>query len=369
MKETEKKKRGNPLTPVTIILSVCTLAAIFLCIAIIMLNRDNVFGGKKEEVTADSEIPEIGETYTREEVDEMVNLARIEGENLKATEIKQYIRSEAEGQSPSLATILRTLFTESVVYPGDGRFYFEDISDSIKANPYERDHFVTDENGYRYYVDGEATQSILCIDISAHQGSVDWQAVAASGVQAAIIRAGYRGYGSGKMVEDEYVKGNLEGARVNNIKAGVYFFSQAINEAEIDEEVNTLLELVAPYSIEGPIAIDVEKLDADTARGNALTQEERTALVKRFCEKVKAAGYQPMIYGNAYSLFHMLNYNELTEYPIWYAYYSDSLYFPYDLAVWQYSSTGKVNGINGNVDLNVMFIPSVDAPAATEDNG
>ena len=213
------------------------------------------------------------------------------------------------------------------------------------------------------------TRSILCIDLSAHQGSVDWQAVANSGVQAAIIRAGYRGYGSGKMVEDEYVKGNLEGARVNNIKTGVYFFSQAINEAEIEEEVNTLLELVGPYNIEGPIAIDVEKLDAETARGNALSQEERTALVRHFCEKVKEAGYQPMIYGNAYSLFRMLNYNELTEYPVWYAYYSDNLYFPYDLAVWQYSSTGKVNGVNGNVDLNVMFLPSVDAPAASEDNG
>ena len=171
------------------------------------------------------------------------------------------------------------------------------------------------------------------------------------------------------MVEDEYVKGNLEGARVNNIKTGVYFFSQAINEAEIEEEVNTLLELVGPYNIEGPIAIDVEKLDAETARGNALSQEERTALVRHFCEKVKEAGYQPMIYGNAYSLFRMLNYNDLTEYPVWYAYYSDNLYFPYDLAVWQYSSTGKVNGVNGNVDLNVMFLPSVDAPAASEDNG
>ena len=363
--EKEKKKKSNPLAPVTIILSVCTLAAIFLCFVIGFLYLKN----KPKEQPEEPSETAIGDTYTREEVDEMVALARAEGETLKETEIKQYIRTEAEAQSPSLATILRNLFTDSLVYPGDGRFYFEDISDSIPANPYQRENFQTDENGYRYYIDGNATRSILCIDLSAHQGSVDWQAVANSGVQAAIIRAGYRGYGSGKMVEDEYVKGNLEGARVNNIKTGVYFFSQAINEAEIEEEVNTLLELVGPYNIEGPIAIDVEKLDAETARGNALSQEERTALVRHFCEKVKEAGYQPMIYGNAYSLFRMLNYNELTEYPVWYAYYSDNLYFPYDLAVWQYSSTGKVNGVSGNVDLNVMFLPSVDAPAASEDNG
>ena len=363
MKETEKKKKSNPLAPVTIILSVCTLAAIFLCVALGILYVRNNPDKKETSETKTSEVFGGQETYTKAEVDEMVASARQEGETLKETEIKEYLRTEAESQSPSFATVLRTLFTDSVVYPGDGKFYFETISDSIPANPYEKEKFQTDENGYRYYIDGEATKSILCIDISAHQGSVDWQAVANSGVQAAIIRAGYRGYGSGKMVEDEYVKGNLEGARVNNIKTGVYFFSQAITSEEIDEEVDTLIELVAPYSIEGPIAIDVEKLDADTARGNALSREDRTLLVRHFCERVKAAGYQPMIYGNAYSLFHMLNYSELTEFPVWYAYYSDNLYFPYDLGVWQYSSTGRVNGISGNVDLNVMFLPSVDGPA------
>ena len=123
----------------------------------------------------------------------------------------------------------------------------------------------------------------------------------------------------------------------------------------MDEEVQVLVDLVKPYDVVGPLAIDVEKLDADTARGNTLSTEERTRLVKYFCEKVKAAGYEPMIYGNAYSLFTMLDYSQIEEYPIWYAYYAENLYFPYKLTMWQYSNTGKVNGISGQVDLNVMY--------------
>ena len=366
MKETtEKKKRKNPLLPVLVILSVCTLCALLLCVLLTVKDLQSENGGfsffekkeKKSEVAVaefDLEEP-VPVTYSEEEVNLMVGEAWMQGGNEREAEIKSMIRAEAESNAPSMANLLRKMFTECFVFPGDGRFYFVDINPAYPLNTRQAANYVTEDNGYRYYVDNGEKQTMLCIDVSSHQGAVDWPKAAESGVEAAMIRAGYRGYGSGKMVEDEQVSGNIQGALANNLLTGIYYFSQAINEEEIDEEVQVLLDLANAYGINGPLAIDVEKLDADTARANALTKDERTALIKHFCEKVKAAGYEPMIYGNGYSLFGMMNYEEIAEYPIWYAYYSDTLYFPYEPAVWQYSSTGKVNGINADVDLNVMY--------------
>ena len=356
MSEAPKKKK-NPLLPVTVILSACLLSTIFLCV---LMGVWFFFSDKKEKNEDPSEVvfefsSEIPVTYTEEEMEAIKEEAHSKGQAEKETEIKELLREEAENTSPSLATVLRKMFPECIVFPGDGRFYFESIDEEIPANTYKKENYVTDENGYRFYEENGSRLTSLCIDISAHQGAVDWPKVAGAGVKRAMIRAGYRGYGSGKMVEDDYAKANLEGATANGIEAGVYFFSQAITEEEVDEEVQVILELIEPYGIKGPVAIDVEKLDDASARGNALSADERTALVKRFCDKVKEAGYEPMIYGNAYSLFHMLNYKEISEYPIWFAYYSDSLYFPYQPAMWQYSSTGRVPGINGNVDLNVNY--------------
>ena len=359
--EKKRRKKPNPLTPAIVILALLAFMAIVLCVVmgVVMLVKDapSLFE-KKSEVVLSSEEDPIPVTYTQQEVDEMVQLAEARGEAQKETQIKGMIREEAESSNPSFASLLRKMYPECMVYSGDGRFYFQDIDSTIPANPYTKENYVTEENGFRYYSENGARNSILCIDVSSHQGAIDWPKVAAAGVGSVMIRAGYRGYGSGKMVEDEQVLGNIMGAQANGIEAGIYYFSQAINDAEVEEEVQALLAIARENGVTGPIAIDVEKIDAATARGNALDAGERTRLTILFCEKVREAGYQPMIYGNAYSLFHMLNYKEISQYPIWYAFYSDFQYFPYECSMWQYSSTGKVPGISGNVDLNVKYVPA-----------
>ena len=357
----KRKKKSNPLTPAIVILALLAFMAIVLCVVmgVVMLVKDGAsLFEKKSEVVLSSEEDPIPVTYTQAEVDEMVQQAEARGEEQKEIQIKGMIREEAESSNPSFANLLRKMYPECMVYSGDGRFYFQDIDPTIPANPYARENFITDDSGFRYYSENGAKNSILCIDVSSHQGAIDWPKVATSGVGSVMIRAGYRGYGSGKMVEDEQVLGNIMGAQANGIEAGIYYFSQAINEVEIEEEVQALLDIARENGVTGPIAIDVEKLDAATARGNALSADERTRLTVLFCEKITAAGYEPMIYGNAYSLFHMLNYKEICNYPIWYAFYSDFQYFPYECSMWQYSSTGKVPGISGNVDLNVKYVPA-----------
>ncbi len=171
-----------------------------------------------------------------------------------------------------------------------------------------------------------------------------------------MIRAGYRGYGTeGKLVTDECFERNMEGAAANGIDIGVYFFTQAITVEEAREEAQYVLDLLASYDISYPIVIDVEKLSSD-ARANALTQAQRTEIVSAFCDAIAEAGYTPMIYGGIYSLFGMLDINQVSHYKIWFAFYNNYVYYPYEVQMWQYSDKGSIPGIEGAVDLNLWFL-------------
>ena len=165
------------------------------------------------------------------------------------------------------------------------------------------------------------------------------------------------GYGSGKILDDEMFKRNIEGATRAGIKVGVYFFSQALNETELMEEVNYVLEKIAPYQVDCPVVFDVEMVAGDEGRMDALSAEERTHLTKLFCDSIEAAGYKSMIYMNLEMASLRLNFEELENYDKWFAYYNPDFYFPYDYQVWQYSESGTINGIEGNVDMNICFTP------------
>ena len=194
------------------------------------------------------------------------------------------------------------------------------------------------------------------IDVSKHQGNIDWTKVAADGVEFAFIRVGLRGYGTeGKLVEDEYFEQNVKGALQAGIKVGVYFYSQAITDEELLEEANLVLEKVKPYNIELPIVFDVEKVSGGKGRANELSVEERTRLTALFCQTIQDAGYKPMIYHNMEMGTLMLDLGQLEQYDKWFAYYNDDLYYPYAYKVWQYSEKGAVDGINEEVDLNIWF--------------
>ena len=167
---------------------------------------------------------------------------------------------------------------------------------------------------------------------------------------------GLRGYGTeGKLVEDEYFEQNIKGALQAGIKVGVYFYSQAITDAELLEEANLVLEKIKPYNVELPIVYDVEKVNGGKGRANDLSVEDRTRLTALFCQTVQDAGYKPMIYHNMEMATLMLDLGQLEQYDKWFAYYNDDLYYPYAYKVWQYSEKGAVDGINEEVDLNIWF--------------
>ena len=193
------------------------------------------------------------------------------------------------------------------------------------------------------------------IDVSYYQGEIDWEQVKASGIEFAIIRLGYRGYGEeGKLVEDKMAFENLEGALEAGLKVGVYIFSQATSVEEALEEADFVLERIQDYEITMPVVYDWEYISAEARTAN-VDPRTLTDCYLAFCEKIQEAGYTPMAYFNSYQSRKMMYLTELEEYPFWLALYSDRMTYPYRIEMWQYTDSGRVPGIEGNVDINLMF--------------
>ena len=350
--EQERKERRKKRIVIGIIVTILLL--IIAAVAAVFLMKRGFF----PTVDTMGEVEETEQVvyYTQEELDQFVadavQVAREEASAEALGAIKQHL---ADGMSAVEA--FRAVYTDQIVVVSKGSYHFVPIQENIKKNDYSEENLSILENGEFQYMDGEQVTSHKGIDVSMYQGRIDWKKVAEDGVEFAILRAGYRGYGTGAMVDDEYFQRNAQGATAAGVKVGAYFFSQAITEEEVIEEANYLLEQVAPYQIECPIVLDVEYIAGYKGRMDELTKEERTNLVKVFCETIKDAGYKPMIYMNLEMSAVGLDLAELEDYDKWFAFYGEDMYFPYEYSVWQYSDKGTVAGIDGAVDMNIAFGP------------
>ena len=220
-----------------------------------------------------------------------------------------------------------------------------------EPNPYNRLDFQY--NGK--FLKTIYTDCRVGIDVSSHQGTIDWTQVAETDIEIVMVRAGYRGYGqAGKLVEDTNARQNILGAAAAGLDVGAYFFSQAVNVEEAEEEANMLLEILEGMPISMPVVYDWEYISAEarTAHVNARTL---TDCALAFCAIIEEAGYTPMVYFNKYQSQHLMHISELKQYDFWLAWYSDRMNFPYKVRMWQYTDTGRVPGIETNVDLNVYF--------------
>lgn len=212
------------------------------------------------------------------------------------------------------------------------------------------------KDGFKNYIVDNQVVSYRGIDVSNFQGEIDWQQVKNAGVDFAMIRLGYRGYGTGVIELDERFEANIQGATAAGIDVGVYFFSQAISEEEAIEEANFVLQNIKNYNITYPIAYDMEPIPDDTARTDYLTGRQITDHCIAFSETIKNAGYIPMIYSNKRQFILKLDLSSLADYDTWYAGYISQPDYPYDFKIWQYTDKGQVPGIEGNVDLNISFV-------------
>jgi GH25 family lysozyme M1 (1,4-beta-N-acetylmuramidase) len=239
----------------------------------------------------------------------------------------------------------------------EGNQYQAELLKDVPYTAYKMEQLI-EENGFKFYTDedGEITSKIG-VDVSKYQEEIDWEEVKESGIEFAIIRLGFRGYGeSGKLVEDEYFKSNIEGALDAGLEVGVYFFSQAISKEEALEEAEFVLGKIKDYEITCPVVFDTEEIKNDEARTDNLTNEEFTSNCIAFCDIIEEAGYKPMIYANMKWMAYTLELEKLTKYEKWYADYEAFPQNPYEISMWQYTETGSVAGIEGNVDLNISYI-------------
>lgn len=209
-----------------------------------------------------------------------------------------------------------------------------------------------------YFNDNGALSSMVGIDVSHHNGKIDWAAVRDAGVDFAIIRVGFRGYGDeGALKLDSRFSENVEGALNNGIQVGVYFYSQAITVYEAVEEASVAVNYSRKYHITFPIYFDTEFSNSEhSGRADSLTASQRTNIAVAFCEAVKSAGYKPGVYASKTFFTDELNFSRLSNYEIWVAHYtSETTDFKYDYKVWQYTPKGRVNGIPNDTDINIAL--------------
>ncbi len=227
--------------------------------------------------------------------------------------------------------------------------------EGMPRNPYAPEDFSIDEQGrVTYEKDGISAKT--GVDVSFYQQDIDWQAVAADGIDFAIIRLGYRGYTEGGLMMDERFETNVQGALDAGLEVGVYFFSQAITPEEAEAEAAFVLHAIEDYEITGPIAFDWEPITSgQNARTDGMTGEVLTQCAKAFCAQVAQGGYEPAVYFNQDLGYLHYDLRELTDYTLWLAEYDQKPDFYYHFDLWQYTHTGTVAGIEGNVDLNLML--------------
>lgn len=218
--------------------------------------------------------------------------------------------------------------------------------------------FYTPDGGDLVSYTGTAYTAQQGIDVSYYQGEIDWEAVAADGVEFAFIRAGYRGYTDGYINMDQSFPQNAQGALDAGLEIGLYFFSQAINEDEAAEEARWLLEAAARYDVTLPLVFDWETIGEAAARTDGISGSEMTALARIFCSKIRAAGYEPGVYFNRWQGCYDYDLGQLTGAQLWLTAddVADDWYYAHTF--WQYTYTGSVRGIDGPVDRDLRFFPA-----------
>lgn len=229
------------------------------------------------------------------------------------------------------------------------------VHDDVDESILDPTLFYADESGRMKYADATRT-ALTGIDVSVFQGDVDWEAVAADGIDFVILRIGYRGYGSkGIMgIDDNFYK-NYDGAVNAGLKVGAYFYSQATNAEEAREEARYVLSALGDRELQMPVVYDWEYVDNAEARTADMTSAQITECAVNFCNEIELSGREVMIYFNREIGYFEYDLALINGYDFWLAEYCEYPTFIYKFNMWQYTDSGSVNGINGNVDMNIYF--------------
>ena len=243
---------------------------------------------------------------------------------------------------------------EQAEYAGKTLYQYNLDRGALALNDYDYSTLES-YDGNLFYVQDSNVVSKMGVDVSESQNGINWSKVAAGGIDFAMIRLGYRGYTEGKVQKDASYAANIKEAKAAGLKVGVYFFSQATTEDEAREEAKFVIDHLGSTQLDYPVVFDLETDVNDSARTKQLTSDEVTAITLAFCQAVEEAGYTPMVYMNKEAATHEFDLSQLQRYPIWYAEYNSTPTLGFDFAIWQYTENGSAFGIDGDVDLDILF--------------
>lgn len=228
--------------------------------------------------------------------------------------------------------------------------------EGFPKNAYNSDNFVIDETGkMTYYIDGEVA-SCMGVDLSEYQGDVDFQKIKEQGFDFVILRIGGRYYSdAGKMYVDSNYRQYYLKAKQAGLHVGGYFFSQAKNAEDGVKEAEFVLDLIRGMDFDYPIAFDWEHIEGDTARTDNVSSTDLTDAAIAFCDTLYAEDFETIIYSNTHLIYYEYELERLKDYDFWIADYEDKPSMYYNFTMWQYNIEGQVEGIDGNVDLNICL--------------
>ena len=322
------------------ILLLCVITVSSLTMAVILFVR-------LERLRSEKQME--GTLYT----DSQIEKIRYGAAQSERNRILLEIQSSFESGNSTIS-MLRDLFPGDLVVMWEGRYYFYPVDRNLQMNPFSEVDFALGEKGGMDYIgEDEGVTVNRGIDVSSLNGEIDWTKVAEEQIAFAMIRAAVRNT-DGALAQDERFQENMNGAKSVGIRSGCYVDLDAVSEEEAEEIADFVLSNLSMTQQEmgAPVAVRVQIPDHSSSLSGQ-TREEWTQGVRAFCAKIKKAGYDPVVYANTAAFNMLLNMAELEEYDKWIADYGDYLYFPYKFKCWQYSLKGTVNGIEGDVALDL----------------
>ena len=245
--------------------------------------------------------------------------------------------------------------TKTMIVRPDGTEQWIMVNSYLDKNTYQEAGFVYEEPVMKYFANGDKA-SWLGVDISKDNGKVDFVKLKKNGVDFVMVRIGYRGYESGNLILDEQYFDNIQLANEAGLAVGVYFESQATTVEEALEEAEFVVTNLIEMRVTYPVVFDMGLVANDTSRIDNIPKMQLTEIANAFCERVKEVGYKPMVYGNKYWLLRKIDLTMLGDYDIWLSQTGEKPDYPYEFAMWQYTGTGSVSGISGDVNMNISFV-------------
>lgn len=251
-----------------------------------------------------------------------------------------------------------------------------DLQEGVPTSYLMPGNFSVDEKGRMTYTAVDGAEVLTGIDVSEHQLYPDWDKVAADGIDFAMLRLGYRGSTEGMLYKDPIFRYNLTKATNAGLKVGVYFFSQATCRAEAVAEAYYVAAVLEEFKdkITMPVVFDWEETSSEASRTKGLDGKTVSDCAMYFTDVIREAGYQPGVYFNRHMGYYLYNLAQLPDVTFWFAGEGDYSDFYYEHSMWQYTFTGRVDGVNGDVDINLYVAPPAemdlnDTEAVFDENG